>query len=126
MNFPRGVLLVTALVFLVFGAWGFVAPAHMLAPVEVAVPTPTAVADARGQYGGFTLGMGVFLLACVARKDWTTAGLAAGTFTLALFALGRGLSAAVDGPVQPIIFALMGSEAAGAVLCAVAWRVSAK
>jgi hypothetical protein len=126
MNFPRGVLLVNALIFAAVGVWGFAAPAHMLSLVEVEIPTQTAVADARAQYGGFSLGTGVFLLVCVVRKEWTAAGLAAGTFTLALFALARGLSAAVDGPVKPLIFALMGSEAAGAVLCAVAWRVSAR
>lgn len=122
MNFPRGVLLVTALVFAVVGVWGFVSPASLVALVDVEVPTATASADARAQYGGFTLGMGVFLVLCAVRKEWTAAGLAACTITLTGFALARAVSAAVEGPVRPIIFVLMVSEACGALLCAVGWR----
>lgn len=125
MSVSRGVLLVTAVVFAVVGVWGFVSPASLVALVDVEAPTPTATADVRAQYGGFTLGMGVFLVLCVVRKDWTTAGLAAGALTLTGFALARATSV-VEGPVRPIIFVLMVSEACGAALCAVGWRMSAK
>ena len=126
MNFPRGVLLVTALIFAAVGVWGFVAPTSLVALVEVNAPTPTASADVRAQYGGFSLGVGVFLLGCVARKEWTAAGLAACAITLTGFALARAVSMAIEGPVRPIIYALMASEAADAVLSFAAWRMSAK
>jgi Domain of unknown function (DUF4345) len=115
LNFPRGVLLVTSGIFAVVGVWGFVSPASLLSLVDVEVPTATASADARAQYGGFTLGMGVFLVLCAVRKEWTAAGLAAGAITLTGFALARAVSAVVEGPVRPIIFVLMVSEACGAV-----------
>lgn len=126
MTFPRGVLLVSACVFAFFGAWAFAAPDSQVGLVNVGVPNATARADVRAQYGGFTLGMGVFLLVCFARKEWTAAGLAASACTLTGFVLARVFSVIVDGPVSPAIFYLMAGEGSGAVLSVVGWRVSAK
>lgn len=126
MGFPRGVVLFTALVFVFFGAWAFAAPHSQLALVEVGAPTATASADVRAQYGGFTLGTGVFLLVCFARKEWTAAGLAASACTLTGFVLARGLSVVTEGSVQPVIYYLMLGEGSGAVLALVALRAGGK
>lgn len=126
MTFPRVVLLVSAGAFAFFGAWALVAPANQLALVDVGLPNATATADTRAQYGGFTLGMGVFLFVCVARREWTSAGLAASACTLSGFVLARGASVVIDGSVRPVIFYLMAGEGSGAVLSFVGWRVNAK
>src|ERR1043165_6339158 len=99
MTFPRGVLVFCASAFAFFGAWAFIDPAGQLALVDVGVQSPTAKADTRAQYGGFTLGMGVFLFVCLARREWTTAVLAASAITLTGFVAARVLSIATDGPV---------------------------
>ena len=116
MTFPRGVLLLSACVFAFFGAWAFVSPASQVSLVDVGVPNATASADVRAQYGGFTLGMGAFLFVCFARREWTSAGLAASACTLTGFVLARVVSVVVEGPVQPVIFYLMAGEGSGAVL----------
>jgi hypothetical protein len=96
----------------------------MLALVDVAAPTATARADVRAQYGGFTLGLGVFLLLCVRRREWTGPGLLASGCTLSGFALARLWVILTDEPVAPAISALTISEACGAVLSWIAWSLS--
>ncbi|MCS6864877.1 MAG: DUF4345 domain-containing protein [Gemmataceae bacterium] len=123
MNFPRGVLLVCAAAFLVFGVWGCLASESMLALVDVVATTATARADVRAQYGGFTLGMGLFLLMCVWRPSWTGPGLVASGCTLTGFAAARWWVIFTDEPVSPTISALALSEACGAVLSWIAWRM---
>lgn len=123
MSFPRGVLIFCAGAFVVFGGWGAVAPESMLGLVDVAAPTATARADVRAQYGGFTLGLGVFLFVCVRRREWTAPGLLASGCTLSGFALARLWVILTDEPVAPAIYALKISEACGAVLSWIAWSL---
>src|SRR5262249_3120591 len=101
MIFPRGVLLFCASAFAFFGAWAFFDPVSQVSLVEVGVPTATARADTRAQYGGFTLGMGLFLFVCFARRDWTAAGLAGSAIALSCFVAARVLSVAIEGSVGP-------------------------
>ena len=122
MTFPRTVLFLSACVFAFFGAWAFFDPASQVSLVDVGVPNATAKADARAQYGGFTLGMGAFLFVCFARREWTAAGLAGSALTLTGFVAARVLSVAVEGSVSPAIYYLMAGEGSGAVLSFVGWR----
>jgi hypothetical protein len=126
VTFPRGVLLFSACVFGFFGAWAFASPSSQLALVDVGTPTATATADTRAQYGGFTFGTAAFLFVCFARREWTSAGLAASACTLTGFALARIISVLIESPVQPIIYYLMAAEGSGAVLSFVGLRANAK
>jgi hypothetical protein len=126
VTFPRCVLLILAGAFAFFGAWAFVYPANQVGLVDVVVPSATATADVRAQYGGFTLGMGVFLFVCFARKEWTSAGLCGSACTLSGFVLARVVSVLVEGPVAPTIYYLMTGEGSGAVLSFVGWRANAR
>lgn len=126
MTFSRGVLLLSALAFAFFGAWAFFDPASQVTLVEVQVPNSTARADTRAQYGGFTLGMGIFLLVCLARKDWTAPGLAGSAITLSCFVAARVLSVVVEGSVGPVIYKLMAFEGTGAILSWIGWRYCGK
>lgn len=122
MTFPRVVLLVSAVTFAVFGAWAFVSPASQVEMLEIGVPTATARADTRAQYGGFTLGMGLYLFVCFARRDWTAAGLAASAICLGCFVAARVVSIAVEESVAPTIYYLMLMEGSAAVLSFAGWR----
>ena len=129
MTFPRVLLLLSAAAFTVFGAWGFVDPVGQVSLVEVGVPSATAKADVRAQYGGFTLGMGLFLFACLARPRWTVPGLAASAFTLTGFALARAISTILSEPERapaPTIFYLMAAEGTAAVLSFIGWLSQSK
>lgn len=126
MTFPRGVLLFSACAFGFFGAWAFASPSSQLSLVDVGVSSATATADTRAQYGGFNLGIAAFLFVCFARREWTSAGLAASACALTGFVLARVVSLAIDGSVQPVIYYLMALEGSGAVLSFVGWRVNAK
>jgi len=126
MMFPRIVLLVSASVFAFFGAWAATFPEGQVSLVDVRVPTPTARADVRAQYGGFTVGFAVFLYACFTRRAWTAFGLLASACTLGGFALARLTSAILDGPVSATIYYLALSEGVGAILSAVGWRIATK
>ena len=126
MTFPRIVLLISAAAFAVFGAWAFVSPASQVEMVEVGVPTATARADTRAQYGGFTLGMGVYLFVCFVRTGWTAAGLAASAVCLSGFVAARVVAVVADGPVAPTIYYLMLMEGSAAGLSFAGWRVVAR
>ena len=122
MTFPRTVLLVNAAVFAFFGAWAFVSPTSQVELVEIHLPTTNARADARAQYGGFTLGMGLFLFVCFARRDWTAPGLAASAICLSCFVAARVVSLVADGPLAPSLWLLMLMEGSAAVLSFAGWR----
>jgi hypothetical protein len=124
MTFARGVLLVSACVFAFFGAWAVAFPASQVSLVEVEVPTATARADVRTQYGGFTLGFAVFLFVCFVRREWTAVGLLASTCALGGFALTRPMAALLDSPVSATIYSLALAEGSGAILSAVGWWIA--
>jgi len=106
-----------------FGAWAFIDPAGQLELGQGAVcSNATAKADTRAQYGGFTLGMGVFLFVAFARREWTTAGLAASAIHADGLRRGTGVSLAADGPVSPIIIYLLAGEGTCGVLSFAGWR----
>lgn len=122
MTFPRIVLALNAAIFTGFGLWALADPIGLLGLVDVSAPTPTARADVRATYAGFVLGFALFLWACARKAEWHAAGNAATALALTGFALARVLSAALDGPVNPVLFALAGGEAVGAAMAFAAWR----
>ena len=125
MTFPRVVLFLSAVAFAGFGVWGLVAPAEMIAMVEVTAATPTARAELRSFYGGLQLGIAGFFLVCLARRDRVAVGLLASTILIGSIAVARGTSGAEDGPVARPILYLLATEVTAAVLSAVGWRMAA-
>jgi hypothetical protein len=126
VTLARVFLALSALTFAGFGVAFLAAPAGMGGLVEVWADSPTARADVRATYGGFELGFAAFLFACLARREWTAAGLLASTLALAGFAAARSGSALLDGPVSPLTFVLVAAEAAGAVMSLAGWRLAAR
>ena len=62
MSFERIFLLVLGGMLLVFGIGYLVLPVPMLEMTGVSAGAPAAITDARATYGGFQIGLGVFLL----------------------------------------------------------------
>jgi hypothetical protein len=113
----RAILWIMAFGFVGFGAAFTLWPQAMARLVEVPLPTPTARIDFAATYGGFQMGFGAFLLACVRRREWLAAGLWAGALALAGFGVVRLLSLIVSGgPVSSPIFVGLALEISGVVL----------
>ena len=89
---PARVLLWAAgLMFVGFGIAFTLWPLPIGRVVEIPLPTPTARIDFAATYGGFSLGFGVFLLACARRDAWLEPGLWAVAAALAGLGLVRTL-----------------------------------
>lgn len=107
----RTLTLISALIMFGFGAWLFAVPSA-LAGIGIELDGPTARIDVRATYGGFELGVAAFLFLCVARPEWTRAGLVASGFTVAGFGAGRAGGILIEGGAEPLMWMFLGLEAA--------------
>lgn len=73
----RRVLVLGALVFAGIGAACLLLPESLFRAVDLALDSPTARVEIYAFYGGFELGIAVFLGICAARTDWLPLGLTA-------------------------------------------------
>jgi hypothetical protein len=114
---PRLILLLTALGFLGFGAAFTLWPLPLARVIEIPLPTATARIDFAATYGGFELGFGAFLLACLRKPEWLQAGLWASAAALTGFAAVRlqSILFASGVPLQRI-YAFLALELFGAAL----------
>lgn len=100
MNRSRFVLTLSAAGFLGFGLAFALRPLPMAQITDIGLPTATARIDFRATYGGFQIGVGAFLLACVSRPAWVEPGLWAAGAALAGVAGVRLLSVALEGAAR--------------------------
>jgi hypothetical protein len=105
----RALTLISALTLFGFGAWLFAVPSA-LAGIGIELDGPTARIDVRATYGGFELGVAAFLFLCVARPQWTRAGLVASGFAVAGFGAGRAGGIALEGGAEPLMWGFLGLE----------------
>jgi hypothetical protein len=123
---PRLVLWLTALAFVGFGVAFAVWPVAMARLTDIALPTPTAMAEYVATYGGFQTGFGIFLVVCALRPAWLEPGLWAGALALGGFGTFRLLSLLLgDGPVGAPIYVGLSIELGGALLNVLALRSAA-
>ena len=122
MRLAKYGLLAGALVFAIVGLGFLVIPVRWGALVEILLPTPMARTDFRATYGGFNLGVAVFLAICASREDWIRPGLAALGITIAGYGSGRLIGIIAEGTASPmmIAFAVLEWTVAGATLFV--WR----
>lgn len=113
MQLARGSLFFFAVSFLVLGLVHLAMPSMLTALVQVSMPTPVAMQEIRGVYGGFFFGTGLYLLLCAQRPAWLGAGLAAQAAIMGGLVLGRTLGLIVDGPAIPFIYFLLAVEVVG-------------
>lgn len=119
---PRLLLALAALGFAVFGAWGLLDPVGMLAAVQVAPQGPTGVVELRAMYGGVELGAALFLALCAADPARVRLGLLAAVCLYGGLGVVRAASAVAAGPVDPLIWIMVGVELVSAGLCGIALR----
>lgn len=116
MTAPRLILTLCALAFIGFGLVFLVSPAPMARFVDLELLTPTAFTEVRAMYGGLEIGIGVFLLTAVARRDHVVLGLRVALFAFVGLAAGRLIGLVVDGPWQPVMWLLVAAEITAAAL----------
>lgn len=117
-------LLVIAAAFLAVGWIGLTDPRVLLDPLGIQLPSEqavavaraTAISEARATYGGMHVAMGLFFLVGVVLGRVRGVALAVALVYLAGLVAGRGVAIALDGPPQPLAWALLVVEALGVLV----------
>lgn len=116
MAFARFSLYVVASVFPGLGMMSLIAPSMLTPLVELAMPTPVAIMEVRGVYGGFFFGTGVFFYLFARRDAWLRPGLVAQASVFGGFVLGRTLGIVVGGAPNGFIALLLVGEIVGLIV----------
>jgi len=117
----RILIVLSAAVFLFFGAWLFAVPTA-LESIGIQLTTDEAFIDIRATYGGLELGLATFFLVAQGRPAWHRASLLAAALCTAGFGIGRllGMLLAGEAPSLMVIFFVI--EAVGAAVLTWAYR----
>jgi hypothetical protein len=121
-TFPKVVLILAGLGFLVFGLWLVFDPVGGLAKVGIAGTTIAGQVELRSFYGGLEVGLGVFLLACARRPEWQRPGLWLVILGNGCIGLTRLLGIALTGVFTPFFAACLVWELGFPALAALALR----
>jgi hypothetical protein len=114
--FARLSLSIVGFVFVALGMMCLVAPTMLTPLVEVVMPTPVALMEVRGVYGGFFFGTGVYFLLFARHADWLKPGLVAQASVFGGFVLGRTLGIVVGGAPNGFIALLLAGEIVGVIV----------
>jgi len=95
-------LILMALMSIVFGAIYLFNPHSMTDPMGFGALAPAALTDVRATYGGFQLGMGLFLVWCLDATRVRT-GLLLSLLTVGGVAISRGIGLLIDGDVTSVL-----------------------
>ncbi|MEO8526450.1 MAG: DUF4345 family protein [Caldimonas sp.] len=112
----RIVLTLNALSLLGFGIAFLVSPRAMTGDFGITLNGTDAVADVCAVYGGFEIGLALFLLWTVRNTAWLKAGLMAATLSLCGFMCGRIFGIVSEGHPTSATFRLLAVDVAGALL----------
>lgn len=121
MLIPQLILVLSALVFGVFGLLFYVGPAEWAAPVGVVAGSATARTEIRAMYGGLEIGLMACLLWCVPDPARLRMGLAASVVLYGSLAAARLTSIVLEGASPGIHRTVALTELSAAVVCAVGW-----
>ena len=119
----RILILLSAGIFLFFGAWLFAVPTA-LEGLGIKLSTPEAFIDVRATYGGLELGLTAFLLVAQARSAWHRAALLLSTLCIGGFGAGRLGGIILAGEGTPLMWTFLAIEAVGAAVMFWAYRTS--
>jgi hypothetical protein len=89
MTFPRTVLSVTGVAFLLLGGAYLIHPRDLMTAFGVDVTLPRGATEIRALFGGLRLGLGGFFIVAAIRERWIRPGLAAQFCCFAGLAGGR-------------------------------------
>jgi hypothetical protein len=97
MTLKKILVIASALMFLAFGLLAMFSPATTIDMIHMQARDITAVNEVRAMYGGFELGVAVFLIACLLGRWPLHAGLFLTTAIFVGAASGRAKSVLMDG-----------------------------
>lgn len=93
-----------ALVWIGFGPAFYFAPEVLAGQLDIALTSPTAIADFRAMYGGAPLGIGIFMAMGIWRRQWMKPALMVIVLATAGLLLGRLITMVQPGGVGTIIY----------------------
>jgi hypothetical protein len=117
MSLTKILVAASALMFGAFGLLGMMDPMRTLELIHMQPKDITAVNEVRAMYGGFELGVAVFLVACLLDRWSLRAGLFLTTAIFLGAAAGRAKSVAADGLPDPLFVQIWIFEMVFAALC---------
>jgi hypothetical protein len=100
MRAARIYLTFMALISVAFGLMYLVAPLTMTTPMGFGELKPSALTDVRANYGGFQIGIGLFLFFCL-RRERLRLGMLLAFLVAAAIAISRAIGFALDRDVVP-------------------------
>lgn len=115
----RPILLISVVATLGLGVAFLTMPERMLAPVNLPLDAPEARAEIRAFYGGFQLGVGLFLLWCWAIRKRVRTGLILATLIWTGSTIGRVAGIASDPDQNAMIFVFLALDILGALVSGV-------
>lgn len=110
------ILMLNTLSLVGFGVAFFVNPHAMTGQFGITLSGTDAIADVYAVYGGFEIGMGLFLVWCAWKARALEAGLVAASFCLCGFFIGRLLGVISQGHPTESTYKLLATDALGAIL----------
>jgi hypothetical protein len=117
MSLTKMLVIAAALMFGAFGLLGMMDPARTLEMIHMHPKDATAINEIRAMYGGFELGVAVFLVACVLDRWSLRAGLFLTTAIFLGAAAGRAKSVALEGLPDPFFVQIWIFEMVFAAVC---------
>jgi hypothetical protein len=96
-------LVLMGIMSVVFGVIYLVAPANMTDPMGFGILAPSALTDVRATYGGFQIGMGLFMLWCCLGSGRLYAGMFLALISVAAIAACRAIGLVIDGDVIDVL-----------------------
>jgi hypothetical protein len=118
----RVFLILSALLWLPYGLYCFVAPASLAASAGVAFQSPTGSTELRAMYGGLQAALGVLAGLAALRPALVRPALVAIAFLTAGLATARALGVALDGGFGAYTAMGLGFEIASAAIASVLLR----
>ncbi len=110
MKLARVSLYAVAVGFLGLGLQFMLLPGALTTQIGIVLPTPVAVMEIRGVYGGFFFGTGLFFLLFARRDVWLRPGLVAQASIMGALVVGRTVGLILDGRPNALIAALLAVE----------------
>jgi Domain of unknown function (DUF4345) len=122
MSIVRAYLLAIGLLLVAFGVAYLIAPAPMAALAGLDLPTPLALIEVRGFYGGQLVGLGAFVLLGVSKPRFVVPGLLLAALSLGGTALGRIVGISAAGSLPPVIIGALILEIGGSAVAVLLMR----
>lgn len=120
MRIAQTYLALMAVMSVVFGVIYLFWPSMMTDPMGFGALAPAAVTDVRATYGGFQIGMGVFLLWCLTPTR-VRGGLLLTLLTVGAVAACRAIGLVIDGAVTSNLQGVLVFEVVLTVVTLVLW-----